>query len=71
MCPNEGQIPFLRASFPVPVYQNQSASNNPDAKEAYLGVANSRSPQFDEESRGFIRTPRSGRLALIYLGDFQ
>ena len=44
MCPNKGQIPFLRASFPVPVYQKQSASNNPDAEETYLGVANLRSP---------------------------
>ena len=44
MCPKKGQVPFLRASFPVPVYQEQSASNNPDAKETYLGVANSRSP---------------------------
>ena len=45
MCPNKGQVPLLRASFPVPVYQKQSASNNPDAKETYLGVVNSRSPQ--------------------------
>ena len=44
MCPKEGQIPFLRAYFPVPVYQKQSASDNPDAKETYLGVANFRSP---------------------------
>ena len=45
MCPKEGQVPFLRAFFPVPVYQKQSASNSPDAKETYLGVAISRSPQ--------------------------
>ena len=38
-------MPFLRASFPVPVYQKQSASNNTDAKETYLGVANFRSLQ--------------------------
>ncbi len=47
MCPNKGQVPFLRASFPVPVYQKQSASNNPDAKETYLGVANSSPPHKD------------------------
>ena len=45
MCPKKGQVPFLRASIPVPVYQKQSASNNPDAKETYLGVANFRSLQ--------------------------
>ena len=39
------QVPLLRDCFPVPVYQKQSASNNPDVKETYLGVANSRSPQ--------------------------
>ena len=46
MCANKGQVPFLGASFPVPVYQKQSASNNPDAKETYLVVAISRSPHW-------------------------
>ena len=37
MSPNKGQA----SSTPVPVYQKQSASNNPHAKETYLGVATS------------------------------
>ena len=66
MCPNKGQVPFLRASFPVPVYQKQSASNNPDTKETYVGLANSRSPHRSVQCSLILVVHLSNEASLIF-----